>query len=137
MGNALVQQRDPLEQVADFQKQRPTLRTLAETAEGTTLAAHQPQAAAAPETVAQLQKDFSGELGIAAPGATRTGASATLFVPRGDSAARGLVEDRAGEKSYVVVQSPDADAARKDRLYFATRRGPAQGPPQGTAVTPA
>jgi hypothetical protein len=137
MGNALVQQRDPLEEVADFQKQRPTLRPLAETAEGTALAAHRPEAAAASQTVAQLQKEFSGDLGVMVPGEARTGASATLFMPRGDSATRGLVEDSEGGKSYVVVQSPGADDARQDRLYFATRRGLPQDPPQGTAGPPA
>lgn len=103
MGSVLGYQRDPLEQVADFQKQPPTMRPVAETVEGTALAAYRPSPAA-PQAVARLQKDFSGDLGVTVPGMERSGASATLFLPRADSAARGLVEDGVGGKSYVVVE---------------------------------
>lgn len=131
MGNVLVAQRDPLEEVADFQKQRPTMRPLVETPEGTALAAHQPPKQGG-QAAERLQQEFSGELGVKKPGTARPGASATLFLPRGDSAARGLVEDSAGAKSYVVVQNVGPGDPRQDRLYFATRRGvppSAPGPP--------
>jgi hypothetical protein len=168
MGNALVAMRsDPLEQVADFQKQPPTLQPLADTTEGTVLASQRPAPSATLQhTVTQLQSEFSGELGVTAPSphsAARPGASAAVYLPRGDSAARGLVEDSGtGGKSYVVVQVPAApsfplaiassrgrltqlpfaDAAQNsnqgdtkppERLYFATCRGS----PPDTAATPA
>ena len=170
MGNMLVQQSDPLEQVADFQKQTSRLPPLAELAEGTALAVHRDAAGVAPRTgrpglsqsgqtplpiatregnteaaaliqagaessrpnaqaVTWLQKEFSGELGVTAPGVTRAGASATLFLPRRDAAGRGLVEDSASGKScYVVVQSPSRGDGRQERLYFATRRGATEPP---------
>ena len=114
MGNALVAMRsDPLEQVADFQKQPPTLQPLADTTEGTVLASQRPAPSATLQhTVTQLQSEFSGELGVTAPSphsAARPGASAAVYLPRGDSAARGLVEGSGtGGKSYVVVQVPAA-----------------------------
>lgn len=81
------------------------------------------------QTVAWLQKDFSGELGVTAPGVTRAGATATVFLPRRDSAGRGLVEDSAnGKRCYVAVQSPSHGDGRQERLYFATRRGASEPP---------
>ena len=120
MGNVLGSA-DPLEQVPAFQRQPPPMRTLAETAEGTVLAKTRPADDPARErTVEQLETQFSGELALTAgkgKGAPSTpAASAAVYVPRGDSGTRGLVDapaqdetQRSGTTVLVVKVCHDHD----------------------------
>ena len=107
MGNVLAPA-DPLESVADFQKKPPAMQTLAEAPEGTVLASQRPvPSPSLQHTASKLKTDFSGELGMTAPGAPRPAATAAVYIPRADSAARGLVEqgtDVCYGKGYVAVQ---------------------------------
>ena len=122
MGNVLGPA-DPLEEVADFQRDPPTMQTLAEAAEGTVLASQRPAASPALQhTASKLQTDFSGDFGLTAPGAPRPAATAAVYLPRADSAARGLVEEGTDGKGYVAVQVRGAAALRRPaRAVFVSR----------------
>ena len=161
MGNVLGSA-DPLEQVPAFQRHPPPMRTLAETAEGTVLAKTRPADDPARERIVeQLETHFSGELALTAgkgKGAPSTpAASAAVYVPRGDSGTRGLVDDpaqdetqRSGTTVLVVKVCHDHDLPARfclsptpprccqgagpapERLYMATGRG--RAPPSRSAL---
>ena len=135
MGNVLGSA-DPLEQVPAFQRQPPPMRTLAETAEGTVLAKTRPADDPARErTVNQLETQFSGELALTAgkgKGAPSTpAASAAVYVPRGDSGTRGLVDDPAQDETQrcgttVLVVKVCHDLRARFCLFANHRRGAAR-----------